>query len=382
VSSTSQSPIRVGVVGANPSAGWAPVAHLPALANLPGFEVVAVATTRRDSAIAGAEMFGARHAFTSADDLAAHPDVDLVAVTVKVPGHAAAIRAALANGKHVFSEWPLGVDLAEATELAQLAEVAGVVHAVGLQGTHSPGARFVHDLLADGRIGRVQSVAIVHAGGLAGTRVAQGDVWGLDPAGGISVLRITGGHVLSTLAQAVGQITDVSAVVANLNEHVTVIETGETVAMGTPSQVGLLGRLANGAVVSITVQGGNPPGASGFFLRIVGTDGALTITPVQAAGFLHISEWNVQIAVGDGPAEPLGIPDRYRVVPDGVPAGLAVNVAAGYLEIGRAVAERRAACPNFTTAMHYHRLLATIDAASDTGRRQPVRQPDRGRTGA
>ena len=77
-------------------------------------------------------------------------DVDLVAVTVKVPSHAAVVRAALAAGKHVLSEWPLGVDLAEASALADLARSAGTVHAVGLQGLHSTGARFVADLIADG----------------------------------------------------------------------------------------------------------------------------------------------------------------------------------------------------------------------------------------
>jgi predicted dehydrogenase len=109
-----------------------------------------VATTRTQSARETADRFGVALAFDSADSLVAHQDVDLVAVTVKVPSHAAVVRAALAAGKHVLSEWPLGVDLAEASALADLARSAGTVHAVGLQGLHSTGARFVADLIADG----------------------------------------------------------------------------------------------------------------------------------------------------------------------------------------------------------------------------------------
>jgi predicted dehydrogenase len=115
------------------------------------------------SARAAAEAFGARYAFADAGELAAHPEVDLVVVSVKAPAHAEATRAALAAGKHVLTEWPLGVDVVEARALADAADRAGVVHAVGLQGYHSPGARFVSDLLTDGRIGQVESVAMITA---------------------------------------------------------------------------------------------------------------------------------------------------------------------------------------------------------------------------
>ena len=103
--------IRVGIVGASPQS-WAAAAHLPALAHLDELTVTAVATTRKDSARAAASTFGVRHAFASAEELASDPEVDLVVASVKVPAHAAVIRAALAAGKHVYAEWPLGVDLA------------------------------------------------------------------------------------------------------------------------------------------------------------------------------------------------------------------------------------------------------------------------------
>src|SRR5262249_29237630 len=155
--------IRVGIVGASPQS-WAAAAHLPALAHLDEFTVTAVATTRQDSARAAADTFGIPPALPSADELASQPELDRVVVSVKVPAHAAVVRAALAAGKHVYTEWPLAVDLAEASALADAAAAAGVVHAVNLQAYHAPGARFVAGLLADGRIGPGEAVSMTPAG--------------------------------------------------------------------------------------------------------------------------------------------------------------------------------------------------------------------------
>jgi predicted dehydrogenase len=99
-----QPPIRIGVIGATPSRGWGTAAHLPALQALEEFEVTAVSTTKLSTARATAEVFGVRHAFAD-DELVSCPEVDAVAITVKVPEHDRLIRAALAAGKHVFSEW-------------------------------------------------------------------------------------------------------------------------------------------------------------------------------------------------------------------------------------------------------------------------------------
>ena len=87
--------IRVGIVGANPSRGFASIAHIPALQALPDFEISAVCTTRQDSADAAAKHYGVPLAFSNAEKLAQHPDVDLVAVSVKVPDHYPPVMAAI-----------------------------------------------------------------------------------------------------------------------------------------------------------------------------------------------------------------------------------------------------------------------------------------------
>jgi predicted dehydrogenase len=82
--------IRVGVVGASASRGFASIAHIPALRALPEFEIAAVCTTRQETADAAARHYGVPLAFSDPETLARHPDVDLVTVSVKVPDHLSA----------------------------------------------------------------------------------------------------------------------------------------------------------------------------------------------------------------------------------------------------------------------------------------------------
>jgi predicted dehydrogenase len=363
--------IRVGIVGASPSHGWGTTAHLPALAHLPEFEIAAVATTKRASAEETARAYGVPNAFSDAADLVAYPDVDLVAVTVRVPSHAEIVRAALAAGKHVLCEWPLGVDLEETRQLAGLAASAGVVHAIGLQGLYHPATRFVRDLVADGRIGEIQTATIVAAGRLGGSRYVESLAWAADPANGATILSITGGHLLPVLTEILGPLAEVSAAITSLFDQATVVETGETIPAGSPDQLGMLGTLRNGGLVSMTLHGGGP---ASFGLEIAGTGAVLKILPVLTAGRLEaqIADWSISLTPKDGPAEQLVVPDRYRDIPADVPPGPPANVAAEYREVARAIAESRQPYSSFQTAVEYHELCAAIETAARTGTRQRV----------
>src|SRR5207245_4005821 len=110
--------IRVGIIGANPDRGWAAQAHIPALKSLSNdFEITALSTSRRDSADAAARLFGVAAAFYNHQDLVNSSNVDVVAITVKVPYHLELATAALDAGKAVYCEWPLGNGLSEAEML-------------------------------------------------------------------------------------------------------------------------------------------------------------------------------------------------------------------------------------------------------------------------
>jgi predicted dehydrogenase len=366
--------IGVGIIGASVDRGWAAAAHVPALAHLEEYRLAAVATTSQDSARKAADAFDARHAFDDAAALAAHPEVDLVVISVKAPAHAAAIHAALAAGKHVFSEWPLGVDLAEANELAAAAAGAGVVHAIGLQGYHSPSARFARDLIAQGRIGTVESVAMIAAGDpLGGAQILPGLVWSARRLAGNTVLSIMVGHALATLEHVLGTgPAELSATTVRRHDRVTVAGTGTQVDTDAPGHVAVHGRLTGGALLALSVHGGSASTPDGFLIKIAGTGGTMTITPTDPAHYPGWANWRIRLA-GDGhDGTDLAVPDQYRTVPATVPPGPAANVAALYREIAGAIREGRPAHPGFDTALRHHRQLAAIETAALTGTRQHI----------
>jgi predicted dehydrogenase len=135
--------IRLGFVGANVRAGWASVSHFPALLASPDVELVAVCTTRQATAEEARAALGAKLAFSDWRAMVGSSEIDAVAVVVRVPEHYGPTRAALEAGKHVYTEWPLGRDTAEAEELATIARASGKQTVVGLQSRVSPTLMYV-----------------------------------------------------------------------------------------------------------------------------------------------------------------------------------------------------------------------------------------------
>src|SRR5258708_7669788 len=131
--------IRVSIIGANPDRGWAAEAHIPALKSLSNdFEITALSTSRRESAHVASKLFSVPVAFDNHQDLVNTADVDVVAITVKVPYHLELATAALDAGKAVYCEWPLGNGLKEAENLAALAKKKGVPPPPGHQAPSAP----------------------------------------------------------------------------------------------------------------------------------------------------------------------------------------------------------------------------------------------------
>ena len=124
--------VRLGFVGANVNSTWASQSHFPALLASPDVELTAVCTTRAESAEQARQALGAKLAFHDYRAMVASQDIDAVAVVVRVPSHYEPTKAAIEAGKHVYTEWPLGRNTAEAEELATLARDRGVQTAVGL----------------------------------------------------------------------------------------------------------------------------------------------------------------------------------------------------------------------------------------------------------
>lgn len=364
------SKIRVGIVGVTPNRGFSSIAHMPALQALPDFDIVAVCTTRQESADAAAKHYDVPLAFADPAKLAQHPDVDLVTVCVKVPDHFTPVMAAIDAGKHVYCEWPLGRNTAEAREMHDAAVSKGVRHVVGLQGRVSPSIIYVRDLIADGYVGKPLSATLfVNAANWGATldRAYQADF-----ANGANLMTITGGHNLDALCCCLGEFREVSAFAVSQRDRIPLDGTGELVPKDVPDQLVVSGILDSGAVASAQVRGGMKRGQE-FLLEIHGSEGDLVLAATTRASTQR-QELTVHGARGtDKDVAPLAIPAKYRWVPEGVPDGSPYNVAQLYAKLGDAIRNGTPAVPGFDAAIVRHQMLDTIVQAARTGQRQ-VRQ--------
>ncbi len=357
--------LRVGVIGANLQGSWGTFAHLPALAALDGFAATAVATSHRESAQATAAHFGIAHAFDDPRALAEHPDVDIVAICVRVPAHRDLVMTALAAGKHVYCEWPLGRDTAEAIALNEAAEKAGVVHMIGLQSRSSPVLTHARDLIAAGEIGTVRSVSLNHSVDWI-SKIYPSMTYLQDRSSGAHFLSIPGGHSIDAVCWMLGGFDSLSALVKTSLAEVEVVGTGDKLPRTSADQIIVAGELQGGIAATIRLSGASSPG-TGMRLEINGDRGDLVIVQAPGGRGIQMTDLTLYRTTGMGELGEIAIPDEYfhtsaRHCPP-------LNVAEAYARMGDAVAKGGKATPNFADAVALHRLLDRIEDANRTGHR-------------
>lgn len=150
-------PIQVGVIGA----GFIGPAHIEALRRLGFVEVVALATSSRESADRKAAALFVPRAYGDYRDLIRDPEVDVVQIAASNVLHYPAAQAALEAGKHVVCDKPLGMTSAESAELVRLAERTGLVDAVTFNVRFYPVLQHARAVIRRGDLGPVY---LVHGG--------------------------------------------------------------------------------------------------------------------------------------------------------------------------------------------------------------------------
>ena len=355
---------RVGIVGATVTAGgsgWGANAHVPALAALPDYVLKAVCTAHEETATASAEQFGAELAFHNIDDMVQHPDVDLVAVVVRVPLHHELVMAGLRAGKDVFCEWPLGATVAEAEEMARLARERGLRTVVGLQARSDPAIRYARDLVSDGYVGKVLT-ANLSVMTQAVLERGPGRSWQAVRANGANTLTIAGGHAIDGMCFVLGEVVEVSARATTRITEWRDEDTGGAIPVDSLDSIAVAARLESGAEVAIQVAA-VPVQPTGTRLEIYGDGGALFLTARSA----NIGPSRLHGTRGGEALAELQPPDEYVLVPEGTPSGAPRNVAHSYVRFADSSEAGDAFDPDFDLAVKRHRLLAAIERSADTG---------------
>ena len=360
---TTTKSLGVGIIGASAERGWAKDSHVPAVQQLRGLELAAVASGSQAKAEAAAKAFGATAGYGNAHDLINDPDVNIVTVAVKVPDHRELVLAALAAGKHVYCEWPLGRDLAETETLAAAARKAGVRVAIGLQARLNPAARRAGELIAAGAVGRVLSARLYAATVAFGPKWGAADAYLDDPANGATLVSIHGGHPLDLASMVLGPFADVAALTTTQYPEIEVGDDGKRQKRVIPDHLLVQARLAEGGgALSLEVAGGRPPNATPFRLEVTGEEGDLVLEGGAPRGF---QSGRLRLVL-KGQSQPVDECEA-ATLPDA-----AANVAGVYAALRDNVHAGAATVPGFDHAMRLARLIDSVCAAGETGTRVPV----------
>lgn len=124
-----------------------------------GFEVAALASRTRSKAEAKRdEFYPDAEVYDDYHQLLERDDIEVVDVTPHPADRLPILREAIEAGKHVLSQKPFVLDLADGEELVALAERKGVKLAVNQNGRWAPHFSYFRNAVSTGLLGRVASV--------------------------------------------------------------------------------------------------------------------------------------------------------------------------------------------------------------------------------
>ena len=356
-----QPTVRVGLVG---TSWWAEAMYLPALADHPNGGITAVCGRDLARARTIAAAWAVPHAYDDWSTLLDSGEVDAVIVASPNETHYPITMAALDRGLPVLCEKPLGMNVAEADEMADAARRSGLTTMVPFTYRFMPTNQFVRQLIAEGYLGQPYHLSMRYFTGYARDGAY---AWRFDESrAGSGILGDLGSHWLDMARWLLGEVTAVSAQSDRFIPR-------QPRPDGTPyTQVEdsavILARFESGASATLQVSAVCWEGTPFGQIHELDLHGS--------AGTLHaVNDWDqVQevrgVRAGEpGPARPLPIPDALW---NGAPHS---PVHDTYRHIFRrteamtrgwvtAVAERRLVEPDLGTGARVQELVAAAVASA------------------
>jgi predicted dehydrogenase len=222
------SAVGIGIIGV----GVISDTYLENLTSFPDVEVLILGDLYPERARAQAEKYGVPGSGT-AEDVLAHPGVELV-VNLTIPAvHVEVSAAAIAAGKHVWTEKPLGLDRESTEALLEDATAAGLRIGSAPDTVLGPGFQSAKRAIAEGVIGQPLFAQTVFQ--------TQGpDLWHPNPgflfARGAGPLLDMGPYYFSALVSLFGPVHRVGALGMKAREERT-IRTGPNADTAFPVEV-------------------------------------------------------------------------------------------------------------------------------------------------
>ena len=264
-------PVGVGIIGAGVISGT----YLENLASFPDITVHAIGDLFPAAAQTRAEEHGIPH-HGGIDSVLGNDDVEIV-INLTIPAaHVEVSLAAIAAGKHVWSEKPVALDRQSGQELLDAAEAAGVRLGCAPDTFLGAGLQSALRALQRGDIGTP----------LTALTLLQGpgpESWHPNPAflfqTGAGPLFDVGPYYLTTLVQAFGPIASVAAIASKSREQRTIgsgPKAGEVFDVTVPTHVSAIAQFASGQSSQSIFSCDSPLRRHGF-VEITGTEATLAL---------------------------------------------------------------------------------------------------------
>jgi len=357
--------VKLGIVGC----GNISDAYLRGAAHSRLVSVKSITDIRPELAEAKAATYGA--SAVTLEQMLDDPDVEIIVNLTPPQSHAEISHQAIAAGKHVYSEKPFAVTVAEAKALIAAAQVAGV--RIGSAPDTFLGAshQAVRRLIDEGRIGKI-------VGGAATFATPGMEMWHPNPffffqKGGGPVLDI-GCYPITQLVNCLGPVKSVVAH-ASRGRQTRLITSephrGKELLVEVPTTVNGVLDFASGANVIVTAswdiwKHNREP------IEFYGTEGSIASPDPNFFGGI------IRVSAQGGPWEefaplrlPFGTPNRkvgggrevadYRMV--------------GVFDMACAIRTGRPHRANGALALHVLDVMESLERASEEGRRIAVESP-------
>ncbi|WP_394278787.1 Gfo/Idh/MocA family protein [Microbacterium sp.] len=346
-------PVGVGVIGA----GVISQTYLENLTSFPDVKVVAIGDLLPERAQAKAAEHGVP-SWGTFDDVLANPDVELV-VNLTIPqAHIEVSSRAVAAGKHVWTEKPLGLDREGARQLLADAAAAGVRVGSAPDTILGPGFQTAKRAIAEGVIGQPLFVQTAFQ--------TQGpDLWHPEPAflfaHGAGPLLDMGPYYFSALVSLLGPIAGVAARGSRFRTQRQIHtgpRAGETFPVEVPSSVQVLSTFEGGQHGTHLLSFDSALERHGV-VEIHGTEGSIVLPdPNRFEGETSY-------------VKPLGVfRDGMKTDQEWIAVeqqGTVVGRGLGVLDMVRAIAEDRPHVATGELGFHVLDVLLSAQASAETG---------------
>ncbi|MEU4190558.1 Gfo/Idh/MocA family oxidoreductase [Kribbella sp. NPDC026611] len=338
------SAVGVGVIGA----GVISDAYIKSMQSFPDLKVLAIGDIRPEAAKAKAEEYGIE-AHGGPEAVLSHPDVEIV-VNLTIPiAHVEVALAAVAAGKHVWSEKPFSLDQDSGLKLLATAQDAGVRLGCAPDTILGPGLQESRRIIERGDIGTpLTALTLMQSPGP--------ESWHPNPAflfqEGAGPLWDIGPYYLTTLVQLFGPVAAVAGIGSKSREKRTIGSgplAGTDFDVTVPTHVSAIAKFESGQSSQSIFSFDSPLPRAGF-VEITGSDATLAVPDPN--GF----DGAIKIHRRDA--------DDWETIAD---TKAVAQRGTGVLEMARAIRSDRPHRATGALAFHIVDVMGSITQSIDTG---------------